>query len=337
MELYFTKMHGTGNDFLVIDDLSADIELTSEQVSILCDRHFGVGADGLILVRPPINSGSTAFMHYVNADGSLAEMCGNGIRCFAKWLVDKGFVKPVENIGPSRLAPASPGGGRFVADTRAGARLITFEVDAEGLLSLATVDMGEAALAPEAIPTTLGAVVPPTLGAAAPATTLGAPSDATTLGATPPTLAVLEAALPTTLGEARFTCVKMGNPHAVSFDVPVWDISDSDFARLGAPLEGDTTLFPEGCNIEFVELLNPAVEPDAANLRMRVFERGVGETLACGTGASAVAVAAALTGRAGRVSRVRLRGGLLHITWRDDNHVLLTGPATTVFEGTIAL
>ena len=145
MQLYFNKIHGTGNDFIVIDDLSNELELNSEQVAWLCDRHFGIGADGVILVRPPVRPGSIAYMHYINADGTLAEMCGNGIRCMAKYLVDKGFV--------------TSGTAEFVADTLAGRRPIWFEKSESGKMTRATVDMGMPSFEPAAIPTTLSATV----------------------------------------------------------------------------------------------------------------------------------------------------------------------------------
>lgn len=128
MKIEFAKLNGLGNDFIFVDDLSREIELTDEQVSSLCDRHFGIGADGVILVRPSDRSECAAYMHYINSDGSLAQMCGNGVRCFAKYLVDRGFVKSEE--------------GQFVADTLSGPKPIVFSSDAKGKLTQATVDMG---------------------------------------------------------------------------------------------------------------------------------------------------------------------------------------------------
>ena len=122
MELDFVKLHGLGNDFVFIDDFSRDIELTQEQVALLCDRHFGIGADGVIMVRPSKRSECAAYMHYINADGTLAQMCGNGVRCFAKYLVDRGFVLASD--------------GSFVADTLAGPKPISFEVDKHDKLTL---------------------------------------------------------------------------------------------------------------------------------------------------------------------------------------------------------
>ncbi|MDR2108386.1 MAG: diaminopimelate epimerase [Coriobacteriales bacterium] len=298
MQLDFIKMHGAGNDFIMVDDLSSGLELTAEQVARLCDRHFGIGADGVILVRPSQHASCAAYMHYLNADGSLAEMCGNGVRCFAKFLVDGGYV--AANLEGGRA-------GSFIADTLAGRRTISFRTDADGKLSEATVDMGQPLLAPEQIPTTLSAN--------------------SARGA------VLEQDVPTPFGDLALSCVNMGNPHAVIFSEE-FAANPAGFALegVGAWLEQRRELFPEKVNAEFAALTGPE------RLTMRVFERGVGETLACGTGACATAVAGVLTGRCGRRVEIALPGGVLQIYWREkDDHVLMTGPATTVFEGTIVL
>lgn len=302
MELEFAKLHGLGNDFVVVDDRARVIELTGAQVRRLCDRNFGIGADGVILVRPSDDPACAAYMHYLNADGTLAQMCGNGVRCFAKYLVDRGLV---------------PAGAReFVADTLSGPKPLRFEVDAEGKLVRATVDMGAPTLDPPAVPVRAAANAVSAQG----------------------TEYVRDAPLASPWGTFRFTCVSMGNPHAVCF-VDDWDVlSDELFAdpsdkrlgtfdvnRAGAFFEAHE-LFPEKTNVEFV-----AVGP--RGLAMRVFERGCGETLACGTGACAVAVAASLTGRAGCENDVELRGGTLHISWDDDGRVRMTGPATESFNG----
>ncbi len=306
MQLYFNKIHGIGNDFIVIDDLSNELELDSEQVAWLCDRHFGIGADGVILVRPPIRSGSIAYMHYINADGTLAEMCGNGIRCMAKYLVDKGFV--------------TSGAEEFVADTLAGPRPIWFETDGEGKMTRATVDMGMPAFEPTAIPTSLSATNEVVVK---------------TNGQEVRQYAVLDSVIPTAMGELSFSCVNMGNPHAVTFlssDFAA-DPMELDIKAIGPQLETHS-VFPEKANIEFAAVLR---EPDGDRIIMRVWERGCGETLACGTGACATAVAAAITGRAGRKATVQLLGGELEIEWLENNHVMMTGPAMIVFEGTIKI
>ena len=345
MELDFTKMHGAGNDFIFIDDLSSDVELSAEQIRWLCDRNFGIGADGVILVQPPRNADSIAFMGYFNNDGSAAEMCGNGIRCFAKYLVDKGFV--------------AAGDGRFVADTLAGRRQISFEVDDSGLMTQATVDMGQPILAPELIPTTLAATSQSATAAAGSAST-GKAAETSGIGgsgetsgglnfgdgsaATEP--AVIDRPLPTTIGELRFTCVSMGNPHAVTFFDAADDahadgspsaVAQMDISAPGAQLE-TSAVFPQKANIEFAEVIKPGSSDSLAEINLRVWERGVGETLACGTGTCATVVAAVLSGRIqSRQALVHLPGGDLLIEWLENNHVMMTGPAATVFEGTIKL
>lgn len=301
MEIDFVKLNGCGNDFVFIDDLSNEIELTPEQVQRLCDRHFGIGADGVILVRPSDNPECVAYMHYINADGTLAEMCGNGVRCFAKYLVDHGYV--------------SADDGKFVADTKAGERPITFQVDDKGLMTVATVDMGRPILAPEQVPVALEANAETENGQGF----------------------VKEALIDSPWGAIPFTCVSMGNPHAVTFveDFSTWpaelfkgDDKSLETLRvdtIGAFFESNPT-FPAKANIEFAQ-----VKPDG--IHMRVYERGDGETLACGTGACATNTAAHLTGRTGRENDLHLLGGTLHILWDDNDHVMMTGPAAQAFTG----
>lgn len=305
MRLEFAKLNGLGNDFVFVDDLSNEIDLTEDQVKYLCDRHFGIGADGVILVRPPHDDRSLAYMHYINADGTLAQMCGNGVRCFAKYLVDRGFA----NIDA----------GTLTAGTMAGDRAIAFTVDEQALLETATVDMGAPILDPTLVPTALDAN----------AEAQEAPC-------------VIEAPLSSPWGEFAFTCVSMGNPHAVCF-IDDWDVlPDALFAdgaskslatlridEVGAFFESHPA-FPEKTNVEFAE-----VTPDG--LAMRVYERGCGETLACGTGTCATFVAAALTGRAKGESVVHLLGGDLKIAWDGKSTVLMTGPAEESFSGVIEL
>ncbi|WP_449314737.1 diaminopimelate epimerase [Rubneribacter sp.] len=290
--LEFAKLHGLGNDFVMINDLACEVELSASQVAHLCDRHFGIGADGVILVRPSTRPECAAYMHYINADGTLAQMCGNGVRCFAKYLVDRG------------LAEASA--HRLVADTLAGPKPITFEADDAGKLVYATVDMGKPVLNPARVP-------------------VSAAPDATSPDGQPYAGALR---LSSPWGSFTFTCVSMGNPHAVCF-LENEDVSQFDVERIGAYFETHEA-FPEKTNVEFA-----AVGPDG--IAMRVFERGCGETMACGTGACATAVAACLTGRAGRKSDVLLRGGTLRIVWDDDGHVLMTGPAQESFSGSVPL
>ena len=302
MELEFAKLHGLGNDFVVVDDRARAIELTGAQVRRLCDRHVGVGADGVILVRPSDDPACAAYMHYLNADGTLAQMCGNGVRCFAKYLVDRGIV-------PSDAR-------ELVADTLSGPKPIGFEADGDGRLVRATVDMGAPTLDPAAVPVRAAANAVSAQGEEY----------------------VRDAPLASPWGTFRFTCVSMGNPHAVCF-VDDWDaladelfadpsdkcLATFDVGRVGAFFEAHE-LFPEKANVEFA-----TVGP--RGLAMRVYERGCGETLACGTGACAVQVAASLTERAGCENDVELRGGVLHLAWGDDGRVRMTGPAEESFAG----
>lgn len=283
MDLNFVKMHGLGNDFVVIEDLSSAWNLASEAVAWLCDRHFGIGGDGLILVRRSARADAGFYMLYHNADGSLAEMCGNGIRCFAKYLVDRKLVgRDVTDL---------------LIDTLGGLKPVTVVRGDDGLMESATVDMGVPALAPGEIPARFDGD------------------------------AVIDAPLATELGDVTVTLVSMGNPHAV-----IWvdDVDEAPVETLGPEVEVHDR-FPHHTNVEFVQVLTPD------RVRMRVWERGVGETLACGTGACAVTVAAALTDRTGRSVTVELPGGELKIVWAEDGHVRMTGSATEVFEGVVHL
>jgi diaminopimelate epimerase len=277
MDLAFTKMHGCGNDFIVVDDRSTDLDLDATAVAMLCDRHFGIGADGVILVRPATDPAADFYMHYSNADGSIAEMCGNGIRVFAKYLSDRGLVKD----------------GHLTVQTLGGLKVIEIVPDAAGDFALARVDMGEPVLTAADVPTTL-------------------PGDP-----------VVDAHVVTDAGEADVTCVSMGNPHAVLW---VDDVDDAPVTTLGPAIE-ELDVFPRATNVEFAQVV------DASRLRLRVWERGVGETLACGTGACATLVAGVLAGRCGRGAIVELPGGELRIEWPQGQHIFMTGPAEEVFEG----
>lgn len=284
MRYEFAKLHGAGNDFLMIEDMADEIEFAPETVERICDRHFGVGGDGIIVVKPSPREECAAYMDYYNSDGTKAQMCGNGIRCFAKFLVDRKMIDASE--------------GRFVADTLSGPHEITFELDANGMLTRATVDMGEPILDPAEIPTTLRDEADES---------------------SPVTEALLSA------GDALYnvTCVSMGNPHAILF---VDDPLAYPVTKVG-PIIEKACEFPEFTNVEFAHC-------EGDTIVMRVWERGCGETLACGTGSCATAVAANLTGRAGRKVHVKVPGGVLDINWADDNHVYMTGPAEQSFTGT---
>ena len=305
MKLDFAKLNGLGNDFIFIDDRACALNLSVEQVKSLCDRHFGIGADGVILVRPAKNEGSVAYMHYINSDGTLAEMCGNGVRCFAKYVIDRHFPGIADD--------------KLVVDTMAGPKPITFKLDEVGKMKTATVDMGEPILDAHLIPVT----------ATIDAKTTDGKDYVSKLG------------IPSPWGVFNFTCVSMGNPHAICF-INDWgelpdalfandekNLANFDVAQVGSFFESHQ-LFPDKTNVEFATCAKDSIS-------MRVFERGCGETLACGTGTCACSVAATLNGYASRENDVCLLGGTLHIKWDENNHVFMTGAAQESFIGSIAL
>lgn len=283
MELRFSKMQGAGNDFVFVEDLDESLDISPEAVAWFCDRHFGIGADGMILVRRATTGEADYYMHYMNADGSLAEMCGNGARCFAKYVVDRGLV-------PADAAS-------LVIETLGGLKPVTFTRHDDGTLDTATIDMGVPEFAPERIPSTFAGTH------------------------------VYECPVETPSGEVRITAISMGNPHAV-----IWvdDVDSAPVESVGPFLERHAS-FPKGTNVEFAQLV------DDETIRVRVWERGVGETLACGTGACAVSVAGTLSCRIGRESTIELPGGDLHIRWHENDRVYLTGTAAFSFSGTIEL
>lgn len=288
MELHFVKMHGLGNDFVVIEDMASDLDLTEDAVAWLCDRHFGIGADGLMLVRPATTPGADFSWWFRNNDGSVAEMCGNGIRCFAKYVVDHGLL--ADDATSVRV------------ETAIGVLPIDITRDYQGRLAMATVDMGAPILDPREIPTFLGCETPEN--------------------------PVVNCDLETPAGTFQVTCVSMGNPHCVVF---VEDVDDFPVTEVGPLIETNDN-FPRKTNVEFAQ-----VDEAESVIRLRVWERGVGETLACGTGACAATVAAALTCRGGREATVELPGGELAIRWAENGRVFMTGPAEEVFSGTLSI
>ena len=272
----FTKMQGAGNDYVYVNCFEQTVENAPELARRISDRHFGVGSDGLILIAPSDVADVQMIMY--NADGSRAQMCGNGIRCVGKYAHDRGLTDKTV----------------LTVETLAGIKTLTLHLGPDGQTESVTVDMGEPELTPEKIPVRAD-------GARA----VDIP---------------IEAAGQTW----RATCVSMGNPHAVIF---VGDVDSLDLPKIGPEFEHHA-LFPERTNTEFCQVL-----PDGA-LKMRVWERGAGETLACGTGACATLVAANLTERSGRAATLKLRGGDLAISWDvQNNHIFMTGPATFVFDG----
>lgn len=278
----FTKMHGAGNDYVIVDcfhrpEPSDPAKLARQ----MCDRHFGVGADGLILICR--SERADAKMLIFNADGSQAEMCGNGIRCVAKYVYDHDLCRKE----------------RLKIETQAGLKEIDLFLD-HGKVKKARVNMGEPRLAPKDIPTTLQY----------PDHRPGQP--------------ILNCPLSVSGVQVTVTCVSMGNPHAVIF---VDELQDDQVRGLGPAIE-KAPVFPERINVEFVQVLSPQ------EVRMRVWERGCGETLACGTGAAAVCVAGLLTERTERKILVHALGGTLEVEWSSvDGFVYLTGPAEEVFFG----
>ncbi len=281
----FAKYHGTRNDFVLVEDLEATLRLPQDLVAAVCDRHAGIGADGLIrVVRGDASGGAGAdfFMDYHNADGEVAEMCGNGIRCLGKYVYDRGLTTATE----------------IDVDSRDGIKHLTLH-PVDGVVEQVTVDMGTPALR-------LGEI--PMRGDPA-STFLSQP---------------YEVAGRTYLASA----VSMGNPHLVLFLEPGDDLEGLDVAALGSLVERRDE-FPNRTNVEFVQMVDDSIH-------MRVWERGSGQTLACGTGACAVMVASSLAGLTGREADVLLPGGRLHVRWGTDDRVLMTGPATWVADGELS-
>lgn len=277
MSIEFTKYQGLGNDFVLIDNRHQPQPcLTPEQSGKVCDRHFGVGADGVIFLLPGQQEADYT-MRIINSDGSEPEMCGNGIRCLARFIAE--------------LEPATQASYRI--QTPAG--IITPELKPDGQV---TVDMGQPRLTAAEIPTKLSH------------------ADAK----------VIDQALKVADQSWLVTCVSMGNPHCITF---VEDVMAIPLETLGPQFEHHP-MFPQRINTEFIEI----VQPDY--LKMRVWERGAGITLACGTGACAALVAGVLTGRCQQKATIQLPGGPLVINWPGaDQAVYMTGPAEKVFSGSI--
>lgn len=273
----FTKMQGIGNDYVYVNCLEEKVDHPEELAKLVSDRHFGIGSDGLILIKPSEVADFEMAMY--NADGSRGEMCGNGIRCVAKYVYDRGLTDKTH----------------ISIETLAGIKYLELTVE-KGQVSQVRVDMGEPELLAEKIPV----------------------------------ISQQEKVIdvPITAGEKdyRMTCVSMGNPHCVVF---MEDVEHLEIEKVG-PLFENHELFPKRINTEFVKVI------DRKTLQMRVWERGSGETLACGTGACATAVAAMLNGFCEEEVQIHLLGGDLTIEWnKESNHVFMTGPAEIVFDGEI--
>lgn len=283
----FTKMHGCGNDYVYVNGFEEHIsvEKKPEIVRKLSDRHFGIGGDGVIFINP---SDQADFeMEMYNADGSRSEMCGNGIRCVAKYVYDKGLTDATQ------ISVISGGQVKYLD--------LTVEKqngDDRGTVSKVRVNMGSPILTPSLIPVEAE-------------------------GET-----VVNEPILVDGKEYRMTCVSMGNPHAIIYTNGV---ADMNLEQIGPSFENHVR-FPKRTNTEFVEVI------DRENVFMRVWERGTGETLACGTGCCAIAVACVLNGLTENNITVRVLGGELQIEWdREQNLVFMTGPATTVFDGEVSI
>lgn len=279
MSIRFTKMQGCGNDYVYINGFTEHIpaEDKPDFVRRVSDRHFGIGSDGVIFINP--SSLADFEMEMWNADGTRAEMCGNGIRCVAKYVYDHRMTTSTE----------------FVIESFGKLKYIAVEAE-DGLVQRVRVDMGEPILEPALIPVAL---------------------EGDTAVDTPITVQGTE---------YRMTCVSMGNPHAVVFLNP----EGLEIEKIGPYFENHC-LFPRRTNTEFVRI------DDRANVTMRVWERGTGETLACGTGCCATAVACILNGLTDNHITIHVLGGDIDVEWdRTNNHIYMTGPAQTAFEGEIA-
>ena len=275
MKFSFSKWHGLGNDFVIVNGFKEKIDNYQQMAIEVCDRHFGVGADGLVILLP--SEVADFQMRIFNSDGSEAEMCGNVTRCMARYVYDKGLTDKT----------------KITLETKAG--IIKPElIFKDGILSTIRVDMGIPHLKRSEIPMN------------------GNESEE-----------VINELLFLEKSDYHITCVSMGNPHCILF---VNDIADINLSTIGPAIENNS-VFPSKINVEFVQVINKQ------KVRMRVWERGAGITMACGTGSCATLVATVLNGKTDRQAIVELDGGELFIEWGLDNHVYMSGPAVEVFRG----
>lgn len=284
MKFQFTKMQGCGNDYIYVNGFTEKIpqEEKTKLVRHISDRHFGIGGDGVIFINPSAEADFEMEMY--NADGSRAEMCGNGIRCVAKYVYDKGLTDKTD------ISVISCGQIKYL-------QLFL----KEGQVDTVRVNMGAPELRPERIPVTVAEA--------------GTPLEQER---------IVNAPIIVQGKEYKMTCVSMGNPHAVIF---LEDVTNLEIEQIGPYFENHKR-FPKRINTEFVKVL------DKKTVQMRVWERGTGETLACGTGCCATVVACILNGLTDEKVTVKLLGGEIEIEWdREANLVYMTGPAVTVFEG----
>ena len=272
----FTKMHGAGNDYVYINGFEEQVKDPEKLAIAVSDRHFGVGSDGLILILP--SEKADVRMRMFNADGSEAEMCGNGVRCVAKFAADSGLVS----------------GDEIMIETGAGILPLKLHFGADNKVDRVRVNMGLPRLMPSEIP-------------------VKAEKEEM----------IIDQPLQIIDRTFAITCLSMGNPHCVIF---VDQVTDFPVERYGSAIEKHP-MFPSRINVEFVELIS------RHEVKQRTWERGAGETLACGTGASAVTVAGVLSGRTERNITNRLLGGDLQLEWSEAGDVFMSGPATAVFRG----
>lgn len=278
-KLNFTKMQGIGNDYVYISALDQEVGDPAALARQISDRHFGIGSDGLVLIRP--SSAADFMMDMYNSDGSRGKMCGNAIRCVAKYVYERGLSNK-KNL---------------TIETLSGIKTLSLQVSG-GIVTSVTVNMGRPVFEVEQIPVRWN------------------------------DRKLIDEPIAVAGRLYKLTCVSMGNPHAVTF---VDQVESLDLIRLGPAFENHS-LFPDRINTEFVQVI------DRKNLRMRVWERGSGETLACGTGACAALAAAVTTGRCERSVTVHLNGGELQVEWdADRDEILMTGPAAFVFDGWIEI
>lgn len=271
----FSKMQGCGNDYVYVNCFTEDIKDPNELAKKVSDRHFGIGSDGLVLIKPSTEGDFT--MHMYNADGSQSEMCGNAIRCVGKYVYDHKMTDKTH----------------LSIETLAGMKYLDLSVEGDKVVEV-TVDMGSPILEPENIPVNVSGT------------------------------RVIQYPIKVEDKEYEITCVSMGNPHAVVF---VEDTNKVDIENIGPKFEHHE-LFPKRINTEFVQII------DRKHINMRVWERGTGETFACGTGANASAYACILNGFTEDEVTVHMLGGDLRIRYdRELNRLFMTGPAVTVFEG----
>lgn len=282
MRLKFTKMHGLGNDFMVVDRIRQPVRLSRAQIQRLSDRHFGVGFDQLLMVDPPDSPDVDFNYRIFNADGSEVEHCGNGARCFARYVLDKGLTAQRE------------------IRVRTVNRLLTLVVADDGQVA---VDMGEPDFSPAALPFRAEAEAPHY------SLDLDMPASGRT-------------------NRVTFAAVSVGNPHCV---IEVNDVGQAAVGEIG-PVTGAHPAFPKGVNVGFMQVV------DRSTIRLRVYERGAGETVACGTGACAAVVCGIRNGLLDSRVRVMLTGGELTIEWPGPGRpITMTGPAETVYEGALLL